>query len=231
VNQPDPPASAEDAVMPLTSDATPDAPAQSGRLWVIAALLIIYAAMSHYSASTPDAKWLGAALSVGPVLAIGVILLWRWIGPWTAGLACAVILSSLYRYWQAIEDNYEWADLVEQCGIYGLIAISFARSLYGDRIPLCTQLATRIHGELVTAEVAYLWRATAAWAAFYGTLTAVILTLFFSTSQRVWSFFVNFVTFGLIVLFGIVDHVIRRRVLPGREDGGILGVLRRAIIG
>lgn len=192
---------------------------------------MVYAAMSHYSASTPDARGLGAALSIGPVAVIAVILFWRWSGPVTALLAGILIGGALYRCWPSIESNYEWADLVEQCGIYGLIAVSFARSLSGDRIPLCTQMASRIHGELTAAEITYLWRASAAWAVFYAALTAAILALFFAASQRVWSFFVNFVTFGLIVLFGIVDHVIRRRVLPRREDGGILGVLRRAIIG
>jgi hypothetical protein len=47
----------------------------------------------------------------------------------------------------------------------------------------------------------------------------------------VWSLFVNFGTLGLIVLMGIIDHAIRRRILPRREDGGLLALLRRSLIG
>jgi uncharacterized membrane protein len=62
-------------------------------------------------------------------------------------------------------------------------------------------------------------------------MTAVILILFFASTQRVWSLFVNFATFGLIVVMGLGDHALRRRILPRHADGGILGVLRRSLIG
>jgi uncharacterized membrane protein len=87
------------------------------------------------------------------------------------------------------------------------------------------------HGELAPAEIMYLRRATAAWAAFYAAIAVAILVLFFSSSEKVWSLFVNFATFGLIVLMGVADHALRRRVLPRHNDGGILGVLRRSLIG
>ncbi len=200
-------------------------------LAVVAVLLVGYAALSHYSAATPNAKGLGAALSIGPIVLIGIVLVWRWTRPLTAILALAAVAAVLYRYWGAIERNYQWADLVEQCGIYGLIALSFARSLFGGRVPLCTQLASKMHGDLAPVETVYLRRATVAWAIFYAAMTLAVLGLYFLTSERVWSLFVNFATFGLIVLVGIVDHVIRRRVLPQRADGGLLGVLRRSLIG
>jgi hypothetical protein len=58
----------------------------------IVALIIGYAVLSHYSASSPDKKGLGAALSIGPVLLIGVVLLWRWTRRLTAllvAVSCA----------------------------------------------------------------------------------------------------------------------------------------------
>ncbi len=194
-------------------------------------LFLGYAGLSHYSASTPDAKGLGAALSIGPVVLVGIALLWRWTRLFTALLATAAVVAALYRYWPSIVRNYRWADLVEQCGIYGLVAVSFARTLYGGRVPLCSQMASKLHGELVPVEIAYLRRATAVWAVFYAVMTLAILVLFFASSERVWSLFVNFATFGLIVLLGLIDHAIRRRVLPRRADGGIMGVLRRSLLG
>jgi uncharacterized membrane protein len=213
------------------------APAASPR-WVqqiqvaaILALIIGYALLSHYSASSPDRKGLGAALSIGPVLLIGVVLLWRWTRPVTALLVAVSLSAFLYVYWPVVERNYEWADLAQQCGAYGLVALSFARSLFAGRVPLCTQLAGKVHASLTPAEIAYTRHATVAWAVFYGLMTMTIFGLFFAASLRVWSLFVNFVAFALIILMGFADHAIRRRVLPRRPDGGILAVIQRSLTG
>jgi uncharacterized membrane protein len=197
----------------------------------LAVLIVGYAALSHYSASSPDAKGLGAALSVGPVLLIGLILAWRWTQPLTALLIAAVSCTLLYRYWPAVERNFEWGDLVQQCGVYGLIAASFARSLFAGRIPICTQLASTMHGTLTPAEIAYTRRATVAWVVFYVLTTVAILVLFFATPLRVWSLFVNFGVFGLMIVMGIADHALRRRMLPRHPAGGILTIIQRALIG
>src|ERR1700731_3984634 len=102
--------------------------AQQIQVAVVLALVMGYAGLSHYSASSPDKKGLGAALSIGPVLLIGVVLLWRWTRPLTALLVAVSLCAFLYGYWPAVERNYEWADLAQQCGAYGLVALSFARS-------------------------------------------------------------------------------------------------------
>jgi uncharacterized membrane protein len=198
---------------------------------MIAALVVAYAVLSHYSNSTPDAQGLGAALSVGPVLLIGAILLWRWTQPLTALLIVGMSCGLLYHYWPAVEKNYAWSDLIQQCGMYGLVALSFARSLFSGRVPLCTQLATTMHGTLTPVEIAYTRRATIAWVAFYVLMTLAIFILYFTAPLRVWSLFVNFGTFGLILLMGIGDHAIRQRVLPQHERGGILHIIQRSLIG
>ncbi|MGA2840921.1 MAG: hypothetical protein ABSG18_12190 [Steroidobacteraceae bacterium] len=221
----------KDAQATDTEDSTASPWAHRLRWSVIAVLVIGYAALSHYSASSPNAKGLGAALSLGPVLVIGVIFAWRWTNPGTALLIAACLGAFAYRYWAVVEENYEWGDLAQQCGAYGLVAASFARSLFGGRVPLCTQLASTMHGALSPAEISYTHRATVAWMVFYALLTTAILALFFVASQRIWSLFVNFATFGLIILMGIADHAIRLRVLPRHPGGGILGIIKRSLIG
>lgn len=201
------------------------------QLAAVAALVIGYAALSHYSTTSPNAKALGAALSVAPIALIGVILAWRWTRPLMALLIAVSLCALLFRYWAIVERNYEWADLAQQCGTYGLVALTFARSLFAGHVPLCTQLANQIHGSLSPAEIAYTRRATEAWVVFYVLLTVAILILFFVASLRVWSLFVNFAVFGLMIVMGIADHAIRRRVLPRHERGGILAIIRRSLIG
>lgn len=201
--------------------------------WVaLATALAAYAALSHYSASSPDAKGLGAGLSVGPVLLVALVLVWRWTQPWIALLVGALAAALLYRYWPLIEREYQWADVAQQCGAYGLVAVSFGRSLTHGRVPLCAQLAQALEGAMLTpVEQRYLRRATVAWLLFYALLSVAILVLFFAQSLNVWSLFVNFGTFALILLMALGDHLIRQRVLPGYAGGGLLGVLRRALIG
>lgn len=229
-HQTSPGKTASPATHPVASaDALPEI--HPGVLTAIGVFVVAYAALSYYSDSSPHAKSLGAALSVGPVLLIGLALLWRWTKPLTALLATGVLGACLFRYWGVIENHYRWADLAQQCGIYGLIALSFARTLFGGRVPFCTQLSIQLHGALTPIETTYTRRATAAWAVFYLLLTAAILIVFFAASRSTWSIFVNFVTFALIIVMAGADHALRRRLLPRHPAGGILAILRRAIIG
>jgi uncharacterized membrane protein len=201
------------------------------RLAAVAALVIGYAALSHYSTTSPNSKGLGAALSVAPIALVGVILAWRWTRPLMALLIAGSLCALLFRYWAVVERTYEWADLAQQCGAYGLVALTFARSLCAGQVPLCTLLANQVHGSLTPAEIAYTRRATAAWVVFYVLLAIAILVLFFVVPLRVWSLFVNFAVFGLMMLMGLADHSIRQRILPRHTDGGILAIIRRSLIG
>jgi uncharacterized membrane protein len=221
-----------DRVLTASDDVAPAKPdRQRVVLAALAALVIGYAALSQYSASSPGVKGLAATLSVAPVILVGLILVWRWTRLLTALFAAVAVCAVLYRYWPAIEQNYRWADLGQQCGLYGIVALSFARSLFGGRVPLCTQLASGIYGALTPAEVAYTRSATHAWMWFYGILTLAIAMVFFTATSRVWSLLVNFGVFALMMLMGIADHAIRRRVLPRHPRSGILTLIQRSLTG
>ncbi len=206
-------------------------PASRLQLTVVMALLIGYATLSYYSNAAPDAKNLGAGLTVGPVFLIGLVLVWRWTRPLVAIPVIAALCGALYYYWPVLKENYEWADLAQQAAIYGFLALSFWRSLMPGRTPLCTQLADKLHGPLGPAEIAYTRHATVAWGMFYLLLTALILILFFVAPLRVWSLFVNFATYGLIALMFVADYSVRRRVLPHAPGSGILAALQQFLTG
>ncbi len=211
----------------------PSPPPQLSRsAWLgIVALLVLYTALSLYGNSNPQARGLGAALSVGPLVLIGLIVLWRSTKFWIAGLATVLIAALMVRGWSAFERHYEWSDLAQQVLIYALVAASFALSLRPARTPLCEQLAAKLHGPLEAREIAYLRRATLAWALFYALITLAILVLFFTSTLRVWSLFVNVLVFVAIALACLIDHLIRRRRLPRRAAGGLMRALRQALVG
>jgi uncharacterized membrane protein len=200
-------------------------------LGILAAVIIAYTAVSQYSYSSPDAKGLGAGLSVGPVVAVGVALAWRWTPRFVAALITALTGALLYVCWPFLKAHYEWSDLVQQAGVYGMVAIGFGRSLLRGRIPTCTLLADQLHGPLEASETAYTRRATIVWFVFYTLLAAAIVVVFFTASTHVWSLFVNFGTFGLMGLLFAADHAIRRRVLPRRPGGGLVAALLHSVTG
>jgi len=207
----------------------PDAPSLGRtQIAVLVALIGGYAALSQYSNSFPDAKGLAAGLSLGPVLLIAAVQLWRWLPRVPALLSWGVLGIVTYRFWPDFKSHYEWADLVQQVGIYGLIGVGFGRSLLPGRVPTCTSLAEKLHGPLIPAEKTYLRRATLVWAVFYSLLAAAVLVLFFRVSLKLWSLFVNFGTFGLIGAVFFADHALRARVLP-RRPGGIWAALRQSL--
>jgi len=214
----DPPAGARPHLHPLL-------------LAAIAALIVGYTLLCHYSDSTPGKRGLGAALSIGPVALIGALLLWRWTRPLIAFPLTVAAGAVIARYWDVFKDNFEWADLLQQCGAYALVGFSFARTLLSGRVPMCTRLAAELHGSLSPVEVAYTRHATLAWTMFYFSLAGAIAILFFSAPLRVWSFFVNFATFGLMGLMGAADFAIRRQVLPRRPKEGLRAMIQRILVG
>ena len=202
-----------------------------GRLALLAALIGGYILVSQYSYSSADAKGLGAALSVGPIVLIGVVLAWRWTHPLIAALITALSGVLLYVYWPFLKSHYEWSDLVQQAGVYAMVSVGFGRSLLVGRVPTCTQLAEQLHGPLDAKEIAYTRRATAVWFGFYALLAIAIVVVFFAASTRLWSLFVNFGAFGLIGLLFALDHAIRYRVLPHRPGGGVIAALLHSVTG
>lgn len=200
--------------------------------WLGVALLLVgYAALSHYSNTMPQAKGLAAGLSLGPLLLLALIVLWRATPVLIAALGTLLTALLVYRTWDSFERHYEWSDLAQQVLIYALIAASFALSLRRARVPLITQLEEKLHGVLEARELVYYRWATLAWALFYTLLALAVLVLFFTTPLRVWSLFVNAGVFAVIALMCIADFALRRRLLPRRPAGGLVTALRQALIG
>jgi uncharacterized membrane protein len=197
------------------------------QLAAIVASLVAYAGLSHYANSVAKTRDLGVSLALGPVLAVGLLLVWRWTHrPIVALLAAAATAMLLHLYWPVLEQNFAVVYLLQEGGFYSLLAVSFGRSLLGDRAALCTQLADQIHGPLTTQEVLYTRRVTAAWALFFVSITAATLGLFVYAPLRIWSLFANFCVVPLIGLMFVAEYAVRRRVLPQVQRRGILAVVR-----
>jgi uncharacterized membrane protein len=196
-------------------------------LAAITAFLVAYAGLSHYSNSAAEAHDLGVGLALGPVLTLGLLLVWRWTHLWFALLAAAGAAALLLlQLWPVLQRNFPLVYLVQEVGFYGLMAASFGQSLMGRREALCTQLADKLHGPLTPQEVLYTRRVTAAWTSFFVLITAATLGLFAFAPLRTWSLFANFCVPPLIGLMFAGEYAVRRRALPQVPQRGILAAVR-----
>jgi uncharacterized membrane protein len=164
-------------------------------------------------------------LALGPLLAVGLLLAWRWGRAWATVPAAAAALL-LHHYWSFLEKDFSVAYLLQEAGFYGLMAASFGRSLSGGRVALCTRLADQVHGPLSPQEVLYTRRVTAAWALFFVSITAATVGFFLFAPLRVWSLFANFCVLPLIGLMFMAEYAVRRHALPDGARPGILAAVR-----
>ena len=196
------------------------------QLAAIIAFLIAYAGLSHYSNSAAQTHDLGVGLALGPVVTVGLILVWRWTHLWIALLAASALAVLLVELWPVLERNFPLVYLVQEAGFYGLMAASFGQSLLGRREALCTQLADKLHGPLTPQEFVYTRRVTAAWALFFVLVTATTVCLFAFAPLRTWSLFANFCVLPLIGMMFAGEYAVRRHALPQIPRRGILAAVR-----
>jgi uncharacterized membrane protein len=189
--------------------------------WIVL-LLAGYAALVHYSNSHSGAKPLGAVLAVAPLLAIGLGVAWRSTYRLTA-VALALLAGSLaFSRWKILESNYSLLYLLEDLTLYGLLSVTFARSLAKNRMPLCSYWATLVHGPLPPLVARYTRTVTTAWAVFFALIGATSVTLYAWASLPAWSAFANFVTLPLVGLMFLSEYAVRRKTLPPSHRTGLL---------
>jgi uncharacterized membrane protein len=188
-------------------------------------LIAGYAGLSHY-ANTGGAGPLGAALAVAPLFVVGFALLWRSVSAVVAIGAALAAAALLYDCWPTIEKNFSVVYLLQECGMYGLLALGFGRSLRSGATPLCTRLADQLHGPLTPAEIRYTRQVTWAWTLFFMALASTTLLLYVLAPLSVWSLFVNFAALPLVAAMFAGEYAVRRRMLPESERRGILASVR-----
>ena len=201
-------------------------PGRRLQLAAVVVFFIAYSVLSHYSNLNPQVHDLGASLALGPMLILGLVLIWRLSGAALAVLAAAAAAFLLQRYWHLLTQNFSIVYLVQQCGFYAIMAFTFGRSLRRGRVPLCTQLADKIHGPLSPLELRYTRQVTIAWVIFFLLNMVATFLLFELASLRTWSFFVNFLSLPLILLMFVAEYAVRRRVLPKVQRNGLIATLR-----
>jgi uncharacterized membrane protein len=192
----------------------------------IITIVVAYAGLSHYGNTAARTRDWGVGLALGPLFVVGLLLVRRWAGLWAATGAAAASALLLSLCWRVLEKDFSVVYLLQEGGFYSLMAAGFARSLFGQRVALCTQVADKVHGPLSAQEVLYTRRVTAAWAVFFVSVAAATLGFFLFAPLRTWSLFANFCVLPLIALMFVAEYAVRRRVLPTAPRPGIFAAVR-----
>lgn len=195
------------------------------RIAAFCVLIVAYTCLSHYC-STHGVHRLGAALALAPALALVLGVLRHTVPALVLLLATALVALLLYDGWPILEKNFSVVYVLQECGMYGLFAVGFGRSLRAGDVALCTRLADRLHGPLNAAEVRYTRQVTLAWTLFFVLMTATVAVLYVSVPRAVWSAFVNFAAIPLMAAMFGAEYAVRRRVLPHTERRGIWATMR-----
>lgn len=188
-------------------------------------LVAAYSGLSHYCNSLGDAHEVGAALALGPLAVLALMFVWRATPPPVALLSTVSVAGLLYGLWPLAKQNYAMFSLAQETGVYGLLGLSFVRSLGPGGIALCTRLADQVHGPLSPREVLYTRRVTAAWAMFFFSVAASLALLFAFAPLRIWSFYTNFCVLPMVGAMFVAEYAVRHRVLPETRRAGLLATI------
>lgn len=189
-------------------------------------LSVCFAVLAHFAIIEGFPRSVGALLSVIP---ISLFVLWAVRRSRQRAGAAALVLvagAGLWFGWSALERNFPSVFFLEHAGGSLILALTFGRTLVGDREALCTKLARVVHGPLAPNVVLYTRRVTLAWAIFFATIFTVSALLYLGHFIAAWSLLANILNPILIGAMFVVEYAIRLRVLPDHERVGILGGIR-----
>jgi uncharacterized membrane protein len=176
----------------------------------VAAMVIGYAAATHWAVVSGHADTLGIGLALTPVL-VGLVWLSartrqpRWVR--LSALATALGLATLAarRATPAVSLLYPLPSIL----LYGGLLWIFARTLVPGREALVTRLARRVHGALPDDITAYTRQVTWAWCVFFTAMALTSVLLFTFASLSAWSLFANVLDLPLLCAMFIAEYVYR----------------------
>jgi uncharacterized membrane protein len=194
---------------------------------LVAASILIYALAEHYANTTPGAAPLGAGLAIAPLLIAWLLLARR--TPWpriSISLASLLAGAILVETWSRIEQNFPLMFMLQESGVYLILALGFGRSLLSGQTPLCTRWATMVHGPLSEPVERYTRSVTLAWTLFFVAISLTSVLLYAAAPLRVWSIFSNFMTLPLAALMFAIEYEVRRHRLPWMQRASLADTAR-----
>lgn len=192
----------------------------------IAALVIGYPLLAHYTNNPAHSGSLGALVAVAPVVLIALVLAWN--SPQRSVMLGVLMLScvALWAGWSALELHFGLVYWLQHVGMQLILFMTFGRTLIAGRQPLCTRFAEAVHAPLTPQHELYARQVTVAWTLFFAAMALTSTLLFFLAPLASWSIFANFLTLPLVTSMFIAEYRVRKWVLPDIQNAHILDAVR-----
>ena len=191
----------------------------------IGTLVVGYPLLAHYTNNSAQGSHLGKWVAIAPVILIALVLAWRSPRRWALLGVLVLFCVALWAARSTLDQHVGLVYWLEHMTMQIILLVTFGRTLFGGREPLCTYFARTMHGPLTPQHEAYSRQITAAWSLFFATVALTSTLLFFLAPLATWSFFANFLNLPLVVLMFVGEYAVRKRVLPEREHS-ILDAIR-----
>jgi uncharacterized membrane protein len=196
------------------------------------ALAIAYPFLAHAASLRDSGPLAACALAVIALMALAEGLLARRAGAWLVLLMIGLALVGLARSPYA-----QLPLLLVPVAFIGLIGWSFGRTLRAGRVPLITRIVSALERQtpdaLEPALRQYTRRLTLAWtlvlaalgacnlvlaaiAVPNGLLSSVGIAPSLAVTEAQWSWFANWLNYGLVGGFFLLEYLYRKRRFPGR---------------
>ena len=197
------------------------------RVLGVAVVAVVWALASHHASSSESPPAWGAVLALTPASIALALALWRLPQRWMAVAAIALQAGALMGAWPWLQTQAALLFLLEQLGVYLLLAAFFGRSLTGPGESLVTQMARRVHGGVLSpAQERYTRQVTLAWTLFFLGIALVSVLLFLLVPVAIWSTFANLLAGPLIGVMFVAEFLCRRLVLAGEDQTTIADAVR-----
>ena len=192
----------------------------AGKLRALAVILVMgcWAVVSHYASSGAGNADVNAALGIAPLVLIAIVMLWQL--PSRLGIAAGALVGAalIFWLWPQLRENVSLLYYLQHLGAHLALGTLFGRSLLGSGDALITRLARSIYGDTITErKVRYTRQATLAWTLFFFGNALVSTGLFLFAPPATWSLHANLLTWPLVGLMFLAEHLVRMCVLPPEE--------------
>ncbi len=192
----------------------------------IAALVIGYPLLAHYTNESAHNPNLGAVVAIAPVLLIGLMLAWHSPRRLIMMGALVLLCVALGASWSILENHFGLVYWLQNVAMQLILLMTFGRTLVAGRQPLCTRFAEALYGPVTPQHEIYTRQVTLAWTVFFAAMALTSSVLFFLTPLAIWSIFANFLTLPLVALMFIAEYGVRRCLLPDMQHAHILDAVR-----
>lgn len=196
------------------------------RMVLVGLLTLGYLVGSHWlMTSAPPSPWNAVAL-LAPMLAAIALGAAKARQPGRSLLAVAAIGALCAQAAVGVMIPAPWLYLGQHVVINLLLAFGFGSSLRPGSEALITVMAARVHQRMPPALIAYTRRLTGVWTAYFLTVAALSVLIFFTTPFDRWAEFSNLFCPATIVLMFVGERLLRYRLHPEFERTTIADQIR-----